>query len=155
MGMSKSIFFFGLAIFATSANPQTSNLDRAADAILDQFGLSDLPLQDRANARRLVLTLARQQTGDGLSESAKNYLENEGFKIVNLSLVEANGANYLVVKELWGLSATKDIPLGMRSLGFRSGPYFAKRSMLKGISEFIDDNGQLRRLSFASWIDLK
>lgn len=127
--------------------------EAAIDRLIDSAGLESLQGQERDAARALVRRLlANRSSSDTLTNSAKEYMESEGYEPIYLSTASVRGEDYLLARSSFATYATKDIPFGISPMLFRSGEYFAKTNPISGgVSEFIDQNGRVQRLMFAEW----
>lgn len=126
------------------------------DTLLDTAGLDGLDEQERASARSLVRRLLTRNSSDAtLAESATEYMRNEGYEPISLTIVSADGDEFLVARNGFSTYATKDLPILLNKYTFRSGQYFAKSNLMGGVSEFIDQGGDVQRLMFAKWFRLK
>lgn len=129
----------------------------AIDRLIDAAGLENLEGQEREAARTLVRRLlSNRSSSTTLLESAKNYMENEGYELVQLSTVYSDGEYYLVARTGLSAYATSDLPFGVNAVLFKDGEYFAKKNAISGgVSEFVDEDGDVQRLMFADWFSLR
>lgn len=144
-----------LTLLLTLAAPQ-DGVDRSVDAILRARGIDNLTPDQQVRIRGLVLDLVRQGAASSdASRSAERYLEREGYRKCELSIVRVDGTDWMVHSSAYGRRATKDLPILLNTLSFRNGTYFCKTAIVGGVSEFIDDRGEERSLLFSRWIDLR
>ena len=148
---------FAAALLFASSIAAANEADSAVDRLIDSAGLAALEGQEREAARLLVRRLVtRSSSSDTLTESAKEYMRNEGYKPVHLSTISLDGTYYLVARSRFSTYATKDIPFGVGTILFKEGEYFAKENIVSGgVSEFIDQNGNNQSLMFAEWISIR
>lgn len=147
----------GTSLALMISSPAIAQSDRAVDGLLNSSGLSTLEGEERVAARTLVRRLlVNRSTSGTLENSAKEYIRNEGYEPVHLSMIYSDGDYFLVARSNLTAYATKDLPFGIGSALFEDGEYFAKRNIVSGgVSEFIDEDGNVQRLMFAEWFSLR
>lgn len=134
----------------------SANAADPIDTLLDSAGLGGLDEQEHASARTLVRRLLLRGASDAtLNESAAEYMRNEGYQPISLEIVTADGKDFLVARTGLSTYATDDVPILLNKYSFRAGQYFAKSSLMGGVSEFVDQRGDIQRLLFAKWFRVK
>ncbi len=144
------------ALLLAASGTAVANPNTAVDSLIASAGLVSLDEREQEAARTLVRRLlTRNAASRTLDVSAAAYLRNEGFEPVHLQLVEVKGETYLIAKSTILSYATSDVPLLMNRYTFQPGEYFAKKSLMGGVSEFIDEDGDTQRLFLAKWFQLR
>jgi len=85
----------------------------------------------------------------------ERYFKKAGYSLFYVQIVSSQGKDYLVVIDsdsaLRQKYFTSDIPLMFDRLLFQSGFYFCKGAYLGGITELIDQDGEVQEFTFAHW----
>lgn len=132
--------------------------------IVEESGINRLTKREREHlmkqikiksiiiARRIV---AEQNLGN-ISSSAESYLENEGWKKIDIKWGRVKGQNdilkdAIIVKDKFKEVYSTDLPFGVSPLGFRVGKYWAKTKIFGGVSEIIKSDGSIVSFLFSDW----
>lgn len=86
---------------------------------------------------------------------ADAYIRSEGYQLDAVSVVQVDGRTAVVAGRL-APSFTTDLPLLFPSFMFRNGLHYVKPNSLGGITDLVNDDGQVVHFStFTAWKPLR